>query len=161
MEIGAIVWAILLNLIGLIGAIIPWVPWPLLWYGGLILIQIFLQNPFSLQFLLIRWGINIFLIIADFVLPIIGTKKFWGTKWWNTWCIVWTLLGLLAGPIGIIFWPFIWAFVWEFAHQKDLLLSLRAAFWSFLGFISWVILKLVVGCMMLAEVISVCIHYQF
>lgn len=76
MEIGAVVGAILLSLVGIVGAVIPGIPGPLLGYGGLILIQIFLGNPFSLHYLLI-WGVvNIFLIVADFALPLIGTKKF-------------------------------------------------------------------------------------
>jgi len=161
MEIGAVVGAILLSLIGLVGAIIPGIPGPLLWYGGLILIQIFLWNPFSLQYLLIWWGVNILLIIADFILPLIGTKKFWGTKRGNTGCIIWTLIGLFAGPVGIIFGPFIGAFIGELVHQKEVHLSLRAAFGSFLGFISGVILKIVVGCIMLAEIISVSMQHQF
>lgn len=161
MDIVAVIIAWILSVIGLIGAIIPWIPGPLLGYWWLIIIQIFLWNPFSVEFLVIWGAINVFVMILDYLFPLIWTKKFWGTKRGNVGCIIGTIVGIFFGPMGIIAWPFVGAFIGEYLNKKEIYFSLKAAFGSFLGFVSGVILKLVVSGLMIWEIVSVCLQHQF
>ena len=139
-----IIW-IILCIVGIAGSILPWLPWPQLWYIATLLAQFFMNKPFSRGFIIV-WGIlMILLIIADYYLPILWTKKFWWTKRWNRWCIIWMIIWIFAWPIWLILWPFWWALIWEFLHKNNIQKSIKPAFWAFIGFISWILLKLVIS----------------
>ena len=72
-----IILAILLGVIGIIGAIMPGLPGTPLSYLG-ILALIFLPNyPINLTYLIVMGIITIAITILDYVIPIIGTKKFY------------------------------------------------------------------------------------
>lgn len=53
------------------------------------------------------------------------------------------------GLIGLLWWPFLWAYIGEIAYQKykkhrqDNKKALKSAFWSFLWFISGVLIKII------------------
>jgi uncharacterized protein YqgC (DUF456 family) len=68
-------------------------------------------------------------------------------------------VGIFAGPLGILFWPFLGALVGEYLHQHNLKISLKAAFGAFLGFVSGVVLKLIVSIVMLGYLLSVSIQH--
>jgi uncharacterized protein YqgC (DUF456 family) len=75
-----IILAILLGIIGIIGAILPGLPGTPLSYLG-ILALIFLPNfPVNSTYLVVMGVIAVAITILDYVIPIIGTKKFGGTK---------------------------------------------------------------------------------
>lgn len=139
-----IIW-IILCLTGIAGSILPWLPWPQLSYVAILLTQFFMNKPFSRWFVIIRWILIIFLMLADYYLPILWTKKFWWTKWWNWWCIVWMVIGLFAWPTGLILWPFTWALIWEYLQKTNIQKSIKPAFWAFIWFVSSILLKLVVS----------------
>ena len=161
MEIVSVIIAFVLGFLGLLWAIVPWIPWPLLWYAWLIVIQIFLDNPFTVEFLVIWWAVSLFVMFLDYALPLVWTKKFWWSKWWNTGCIVWTILWIFFGPVGVIVLPFLWALIGEYLYKSDLSLSLKAAFGSFLGFLWGVLIKIVISVLMILQIISVCIQHRF
>ena len=143
-----IVW-IILCIIWIAGSILPWLPWPQLSYIAILLAQFFMNNPFSWWFVIIRWFLIIFLMLADYYLPILWTKKFWWTKRWNWWCIIWMTIGLFVWPTGLILWPFAWALIGEYLHKTNIQTSIKPAFWAFIWFISSILLKLVV-CIILS-----------
>ena len=153
-----VIW-VLLSIIGIIGVILPGLPGAQLGYIGLIVVQLTLGLPFSRWFLAIRGIINIGLIVLDYALPIIGTKKFWGTKRGNIWCIVGIIIGVFFWPPGIICGPFIGAVTGEFLHQQNIQKALKAGFWAFLGFLSGIIIKLVVAIVMFGYLLAVSIQH--
>ena len=155
-----IIW-ILLCIVGIIGSILPWIPWPQLTYLIILLAQILLNQPFTWWFIIIRWILVILLTIADYYLPILWTKKFWWTKRWNRWCIIWTIIWIFAGPSWLILWPFAWALLWEFLHHNDIQQSIKPAFWAFIGFASWVLLKLIVSIILFIYFCIGCYQYFF
>ena len=155
-----IIW-IILCFIAIAGSILPWIPWPQLWYIAILLAQFLMNKPFSRWFIII-WGIlMILLIIADYYLPILWTKKFWWTKRWNRWCIIWMIIWIFAWPIWLILWPFWWALIWEFLHKNDIHKSIKPAFWAFIGFISWILLKLVISIILFIYFCIGCYNHFF
>lgn len=159
MDIVGIIIGVILSVIGIIGSILPGIPGPQLGYIALIIAQSTLNQPFSRSFIII-WGIiNIGVLIIDYFLPILGTKKFWGTKRGNTGCIIGMIVGLFAGPAGLLFGPFLGALVGEYLHQQDSKKSLKAAVWAFLGFASGIVIKLVISIIMLGYIIAVSIQH--
>lgn len=149
MDVVLIIIGILLLLIGFAGSIIPGIPGPPIAYIGL-LIQVFkTENPFTTKFLIIWALIMVGVSLLDYVVPVIGTKKFGGSKRgiWGS------VIGLFIGifffpPIGLIIGPFLGAFIGELTGGKETQSALKAGFGSFIGFITGVALKLVVTGLM-------------
>jgi uncharacterized protein YqgC (DUF456 family) len=149
MDILLIIIGILLILVGIIGCIIPGIPGPPIAYIGMLL-QIFkTENPFTAKFLIIWALITIGVSVLDYVVPAVGTKKFGGSRRG-----VWgSIIGLFAGifffpPVGLIIGPFLGAFLGELTGGKETQAALKAGFGSFIGFLSGVVLKLVVTGLM-------------
>ncbi|MGD9328899.1 MAG: DUF456 domain-containing protein [Cyclobacteriaceae bacterium] len=149
MDVVLIIIGIILLLIGFAGCIIPGIPGPPIAYIGL-LIQVFkTENPFTTKFLIIWALIMIGVSALDYIVPVLGTKKFGGSKRG-----VWgSVIGLFAGifffpPIGLIVGPFLGAFIGELSGGKETESALKAGFGSFIGFITGVVLKLVVTGLM-------------
>ena len=149
MDVVLIIIGIILLLVGFVGSIIPGIPGPPIAYLGM-LIQVFkTENPFTAKFLVIWALIMIAVSVLDYIVPVIGTKKFGGSKRgiWGS------IIGLFVGifffpPIGLIIGPFLGAFIGELTGGKETQSALKAGFGSFIGFITGVVLKLVVTGLM-------------
>lgn len=150
MDTFLIVLAVILLIAGIAGCILPFLPGPPLAFGSLLLLQLTSKKPFSEEFLVI-WGlVTIAVVLADYYIPIWGTKKFGGTKagiWGAT-------IGLLIGmfffpPFGIIVGPFLGALVGELINNsQDSNKAFRSAFGSFIGFIAGTVMKLGISLVM-------------
>ena len=155
-----IVWVILC-LLAIVGSILPWIPWPQLAYIAILLAQFFISGLFSRWFIIVRWILIIILMVLDYYLPIIWTKKFWWSNRWNRWCIIWIIVWMFVWPIWLILWPFAWALIWEYLHKKNVDKSIKPAFGAFIGFLSGVWLKLVVSIILLIYFCIGCYRYFF
>jgi uncharacterized protein YqgC (DUF456 family) len=149
MDIFLIFTGSILLLGGIVGCIAPFLPGPPLVYGSLILLQVSSFKPFSGKFL-ITWAIvTLAVVIADYYIPVWGTKKFGGTKggvWGAT-------IGLIIGmfffpPLGLIVGPFIGAFIGEMINNQDSTKALRSAIGSFIGFVAGTLMKLGISIVM-------------
>jgi hypothetical protein len=108
-------------------------------------------------FLGITLAIALIVFALDYVIPAIGTKKFGGTKAG----VIGTTVGLVValffpilGPFGIIIWPFIGALVGELLNKADKKTATKAAFGSFLGFLTGTFMKFLVAIVYLGLFIS-------
>ena len=155
-----ILWIILCTL-AIIGSVLPWIPWPQLAYLAVLLAQFFMDNLFSRWFIIIRWILIIVLIILDYYLPILWTKKFWWSYRWNRWCIIWMVVWMFIWPVWLILWPFAWALIWEFLHKKNLDKSIKPALGAFIWFLSGIWLKLVVSIILFIYFCIGCYEYFF
>lgn len=143
MDTFLIISGIILILAGIAGCIFPFLPGPPLAYGSLILLQISTYKPFTENFLVIWALVTTAVVIADYYIPIWGTKKFGGTKggvWGAT-------IGLIVGifffpPLGLIIGPFIGAFAGEIINKQDSNKAFRSAIGSFIGFVAGTLMKL-------------------
>lgn len=144
MDIFLSVLAIILLLVGLLGAIIPIIPGPIISYLGIVSLYFSSHQPFTDRFMLFWAAIAVGITLLDNVVPILGTKKMGGSKKGIWGSIIGLVFGLLfLGPFGILIGPFVGAVLGELLGGKEFNLALKAGFGSFLGFLTGTILKLV------------------
>jgi uncharacterized protein YqgC (DUF456 family) len=131
-------------LTGLIGAIIPGLPGPPLSYAGLLLLHLTEQVQFT-AYQLTWWFILMLLtLLADYLLPLWGVKKWNGSKWGNWGCVIGAFIGVWwFPPWGILFGPFIGAVIGELIFGKRTMdEALRSGFGSFVGFLLGTVFKI-------------------
>jgi len=146
MDILIILVAFILMVLGVLGSFLPILPGPLTsWLGFLIL---HFADGFTLSntFLIITLFVAVAIYILDYIIPALGTKRFGGSRSGMVGTTVGLIFGLLSPiPFGIIIGPFIGAFVGEIIHKNNINQALKAAFGSFLGFITSTFLKFLVA----------------
>ncbi len=135
-------------LAGIIGCLLPFLPGPPFSYAGLLILQLEQEPPFTVKFLII-WAIIVFVItVLDYAVPIIGTKKFGGTKYGLWGCTIGLIVGFWFGPVGIMAGPFIGALLGEWLANRNSDKALKAAIGSFVGFLFGTVIKLVTSGVM-------------
>ena len=150
MDIFLLIIGFLIVLTGIIGSILPVLPGPLASWIGLLLLYLTKAIPINWTVLGITLGVAILVSIIDYVLPILGTKKFGGSNYGVNGSMVGLIFGFFFGPLGIIVGPFLGAFIGELIKDhQDVKKALKAAIGSFIGFLSSTLLKLAV-CLVFA-----------
>lgn len=146
MDIVLLVLGLLFVLVGILGSFLPVLPGPPLSWLGLLMLYLTKSVPDNWWVLGISLFLTLLVTVLDYVVPAMGTKKFGGTKagMWGT--VIGLLVALFVpvfGPFGIIIWPFIGALVGELLNKANQKTALKAAFGSFLGFLTGTFMKLV------------------
>lgn len=134
---------ILLMLVGLAGCILPFLPGPPLCYVALLIQQLQTTPPYTTKFLLLWAGITVAVTVFDYVIPLLGTKKFGGTRYGLWGCVIGLIAGIWLGPLGLIIGPFAGAFIGELIGKAKSEHALKAALGSFIGFVAGTLLKLI------------------
>ncbi|MDA9089798.1 DUF456 domain-containing protein [Maribacter arcticus] len=157
MDIFLLLLGFILMLVGIIGSFLPILPGPPISWVGLLLLHSTSVIDLTWTFLGITLAIALLVFALDYVIPAIGTKKFGGTKAG----VIGTTVGLVValffpilGPFGIIIWPFIGALVGELLNKADKKTATKAAFGSFLGFLTGTFMKFLVAIVYLGMFIS-------
>ncbi|WP_291961311.1 DUF456 domain-containing protein [Maribacter sp.] len=157
MDIFLLVLGFVLMLVGILGSFLPVLPGPPISWVGLLLLYSTSAIAMNWTFLGITLAIALIVFGLDYVIPAMGTKKFGGTKAG----VIGTTIGLLValffpvlGPFGIIIWPFVGALVGELLNKADKKTATKAAFGSFLGFLTGTFLKFMVAIVYLGLFIS-------
>ena len=133
-------------IVGIVGSILPALPGPPLSYIGILLLHFTDRVQFTTTQLII-WAVLVILtVVADYLLPVIGVKKWNGTNWGNAGCIIGTIAGMfIFPPWGIILGPFVGAVLGELLFaKKNTPEALKAGFGAFLGFVLGTVFKLAV-----------------
>jgi len=156
MELFLIVVAAVLMLLGIIGSFLPVLPGPITSWFGFLLLYFLPLIEVSKKFLIITLIIAIIIWVLDYFIPAMGTKKFGGSRAG----MIGTTIGLLVGlfspiPGGIIIGPFLGALFGEILNKADSKTALKAAFGSFLGFLTSTFIKFVVAVIYLGMFISI------
>ncbi|NRB60552.1 MAG: DUF456 domain-containing protein [Winogradskyella sp.] len=146
MELFLVVLGILLMLLGIAGSFLPIIPGPLTSWAGLLVLHFTKGVELSNTFLIVTAIVAIIILILDYVIPAMGTKKFGGSKAG----VIGTTIGLIVGiivpiPFGIIIGPFLGALFGELTHRNDMKKATKAAFGSFLGFIASTFMKFLIS----------------
>jgi uncharacterized protein YqgC (DUF456 family) len=144
MDIFLLIVGFLVALVGIIGSFLPVLPGPVTSWVGLLLLHLTDAIPMNWTFLGITLAIAIVIWLIDYFIPAMGTKKFGGTRYG----VVGTMVGLILGllffpPFGIIIGPFLGAYFGEMIHDNNSNKALKAAFGSFIGFLTSFFLKFV------------------
>lgn len=135
-------------IIGVLGSVLPVLPGPPLSWIGLLLLHLTSIVPRDNTFLIITLLVAIAVLILDYIIPAIGTKRFGGSKAG----MIGTTLGLVVaifvpvfGIFGIVIWPFIGAIIGELINKSTGKNAMKAAFGSFIGFLASTLLKFIVS----------------
>ena len=131
-------------LAGIIGSFIPVIPGPPLSWLGLLLLYNTEEVPFDLWFIVVTGAIALLATLLDYYLPVVGTKKYGGSKRGVWGAIIGLFVAVffpILGPFGILIWPFLGAFLGELSQQKSQKNAFRAAWGSFLGFLAGTLIK--------------------
>ncbi|WP_456378421.1 DUF456 domain-containing protein [Lutibacter sp.] len=144
MDIFLLIIGFLFALLGIIGSFLPVLPGPFTSWFGLFLLHLTETIPMNWAFLGITLAVALIIWVIDYFIPAIGTKKFGGTRYG----VIGTMIGLVVGllspiPFGIIIGPFIGAYIGEMLYEKNTKKALKAAFGSFLGFLTSSFLKFI------------------
>ena len=144
MDILLVVLGFICLLIGIMGSFLPVLPGPPISWFGLLLLHLTQPIPLDYTFLGITLAIAILMVVLDYVIPAIGTKKFGGSKYgvWGT--TIGLIVGIIAPiPFGIIIGPFAGAYIGEMLHQSNSKVATKAAFGSLIGFLTSSFMKFV------------------
>ena len=147
MDIVLLLLGFILMITGILGSFLPVLPGTPISWLGLLLLYLTKAVPNDWWFLGITLIVALIVFTLDYLIPAMGTKKFGGTRAG----MIGTTLGLLVaivfpilGLLGIIIWPFIGAFLGELLNKADQKSAFKAAFGSFIGFLTGTFLKFVV-----------------
>ena len=157
MNVVLIIVAILLVLIGLVGAVIPGIAGPSFSFLGLLALSFVDGITYSMIFLVVMGIISAVVFALDYVVPSWGTKRFGGSKAGVRGSTIGLILGLLVtmvfpiGFIAVLIGPFVGAYIGETSAGTDGDKALKAAFVSFFGFLLGTGLKVIYAC--------VCIYF--
>ncbi|RLD25871.1 MAG: DUF456 domain-containing protein [Bacteroidetes bacterium] len=146
MDIILIFVAALFMVLGIIGSFLPVLPGPLTSWFGLLILHLTDAVLMNWTFLIITLIIALGIWLLDFIIPAMGTKKFGGSKAGMIGASIGLIVGLIAPiPGGIIIGPFAGAFIGELLNKSDSEKALKAAFGSFLGFLTSAFIKFIVA----------------
>jgi uncharacterized protein YqgC (DUF456 family) len=161
MDILLIFTASIFIVLGVIGSFLPVLPGPLTSWVGLLILHLTDAIQMNWTFLIITLLFAIFIWFLDYIIPAIGTKRFGGSKYG----MIGTSLGLIVGllspiPFGIIIGPFVGALIGELINKSDSQTAIKAAFGSFLGFLTSTFIKFIVAIIYLGLFIAKIWEYK-
>lgn len=134
--------------LGVIGSFLPILPGPPLSWIGLLFLHLTKVVENDWLFLSITLIVALVVFALDYIIPVLGSKKFGGSKAGMLGTTVGLLIAIffpILGFLGIIVWPFIGALVGETINKSDTQTAIKAAFGSFLGFLTGTFLKFIVA----------------
>ncbi len=146
MDLFLVILAAFFMLLGIIGSFLPVLPGPLTSWFGLLILHLTDAVPMNWTFLIITLFFALVIWLLDYIIPAIGTKKFGGSKAGMIGTTLGLIIGLIfLGPFGIIVGPFAGAYIGELLNKSDSKTALKAAFGSFLGFLTSTFIKFIVA----------------
>ena len=97
--------------------------------------------------------------LMDNILPVIGTKKFGGSKRGIWGAAIGLIIGVvLFPPVGLIIGAFLGALAGELTTGKKFTHALGSSFGSFIGFLTGIIIKMIVTGLLAFYFIMELIH---
>jgi hypothetical protein len=134
---------------GILGGVLPVLPGPPLSYVGLLLLHFTEKYQFETRFLIIWLIVAAVVTVADYFIPVWGTKRYGGSKQGIWGSIIGLVIGLFFfPPFGIIIGPFLGAIAGELVAGKDSGSALKSGFGSFMGFLLGTLIKLIASGLM-------------
>jgi len=160
MDVVFIAAAICMAIVGIVGAIVPGLAGPPFSFLSLLAVSFVGGVEHSVTFLVVMGVIGAVIFALDYVVPVLGTKKFGGSKagmWGST-------IGLLVGltltlfhsfaAIAILAGPFFGAYIGERIAKTPNKEAWKAAFGSFVGFLVGTLLKLIYAFVCLVFIVK-------
>ena len=160
MDLFISILAVVAGVAGIVGSIMPALPGPPLSWLGLLILFLWgngtasAGNPLSLKGLLIGCAVVVAVTVIDYFVPMYFTKITGGSRYAEKGAMVGLIAGIILTPVGMILGSFLGAFLFELYYsRKGVEPALKAAFGSFLGFITGTGIKTIVSCLILWRII--------
>ena len=157
-----IIIGLLVSIAGLIGGVIPALPGPPLSFFALVILELAIEDAFSLDFYYLWGGITIVVVILDYVLPILGAKVYRASNYGIWGSIIGMIVGIIFfPPFGMILGLFIGAVVGEVLAGKKEWEALKIGSVTFFASMLMIFIKLAVSGVMLYYYVKRTIEYYF
>ena len=132
----------ILVIIGIAGSFLPVVPGPFVSWLGLLILQLATPIAENYYILGITFFLSLALIIADYIIPYISSKKYGGSKYGGIGASAGLVIGIFVPvPFAILICAFLGAFIGEMIYKPDYNIAYKAAIGSFIGVIATDLLK--------------------
>lgn len=129
---------------GIIGSFLPILPGPPISWLGFLIMYFTPDIDLSNTFLWVTFGVAALIFILDYIVPVLGTKRYGGSKFGVYGTSIGLVVGLFFPPFGIIIGPFVGAFLGEMIFNKsNSKTAFRSAWGSFLGFLASTFMKFI------------------
>ena len=144
LEVIVIIIGAILILLGLVGSVLPVLPGPPLSFIGIFLLALTrnFSPPLTPTLIIILLTITIVVTVVDYILPLIGAKKYGASKWGIYGSIVGMIIGVFFSPLGMLLGAFIGAVLVEWMVFRKESQALRAGWGIFIGSLLGTTLKL-------------------
>ncbi len=158
MNILLIILAFVCLVVGIVATFTPVPPAVPVAWAGLLLARL---GGAAISTSVLVWAavIGVALMVLDYVIPLLTTKRFGGSKygvWGCTIGLLLSVIGLPFGPtglVGVFFWPFVGALIGEYIKQQELRPALRSAFGAFIGIMTGSLAKVLYGVALIVIVV--------
>lgn len=151
MNISAMVLAIALFVLGLLGTVLPVLPGAILVFGGMLLFG-FLTDfaTLGVWFFVVEASLLVITFVIDYIASAIGTRIAGGSKWAALGAVVATIPALIVfGPLGIILGPLIGSVGVELLRGIPLRTAWRVGVGTLMGSIGGTLSKLGIEIVMI------------
>ena len=140
----------ILMILGLAGSVLPILPGPPLSFIGLFLLALVkhFSTPLTPVLLIILAIVTILAIAMDYIIPLLGAKRYGASKWGVWGSVLGMVIGIFWSPFGMLLGAFIGAVVVEWIVGKKKGEALRAGWGVVMGALFATILRLGVSGMM-------------
>ena len=142
---------LLLVILGLLGSVLPILPGPPVGFVGLLLMAVARQfsQPLTPIFILALALATLGVIVFDYLLPLMMSKKYGASKWGVWGSVIGMVVGLFLSPLGALLGAFVGAVIGEWIVHRKQRKALKAGFGVVLGSLLGTILKLGLSGLML------------
>jgi uncharacterized protein YqgC (DUF456 family) len=141
----------LLMLVGLVGIFAPILPGiPIAWLGLFIYAIGTGFERISVTTIIVFAAITALILLLDALAPMLGAKKFQASRYGVLGAFIGMIIGIIfLGFWGIILGPFLGAFLFELLFaRKQAKGALKAAFGTFIGYVTGALVKVIFICVM-------------
>lgn len=140
----ALVIAVIIFIVGLLGTVLPVLPGVMLIYAGMLLYGFMTGFATLNVYFFVMQGIVVgIVILVDYVASAVGTKLSGGSRQAAIGAVIGTILGLiLLGPLGIIVGPFVGAVAVELSRGAAPARAVRVGFGTLIGTVGGTVIKL-------------------
>jgi len=157
-----IIIGLLIAIVGIIGCIIPAIPGPPLNFISLLILELAIENAFSVEFYIIWGAITIVVTVLDYVLPLFGAKVYKASSYG----ILGSILGMIIGtiffpPFGMILGLLVGAVVGELLAGKEGSEAMKVGVVTFITSLLMIVVKLAASGIMAYYFIARSVEYIF
>lgn len=154
MEYVYIFLALILALVGLLGAILPVLPGTPVSFAAILVLLLCDGNEVSTLQLVVAGVLALALTVLDYLAPIWFAKKSGGSKEGMWGAAIGLVIGLFLGPVGVILGPFLGALAGELYVKTPTEKAFEVAGMTFLAFMLTTGIKLVYGIAVLVMIFA-------